>query len=59
MEGISFTDLIEKIKGKWPDASMDDIDISTEYIHTDCLGYDQYNPCDYTNYIVLEKKQNF
>ena len=28
--------------------------ISSEYIHTRCIGYDLYDPTDYDNYIVVE-----
>jgi len=46
-------DLDRIAQDKWPHASMDDIQISTEYIQTDCLGYNQYDPGDYTCFIVL------
>lgn len=33
-----------------------DLSFSAEHIHTYCIGYDQYDPGDYTNYIVITKK---
>ena len=41
-----------------PDIYIDDITISAEYIHTRCLGYDQYDPGDYTNFLVIKKTSN-
>ena len=49
---VSLRELIIKCKEKFPNASFDDIKISAEYIHTNGLGYDLYEPGDYTNYIV-------
>lgn len=30
-----------------------DIQIEVEHIQTECLGYDQYDPHDYTNFLVI------
>ena len=47
--------IIKKIKDKWgDDANLDDFVISAEYIHTECLYYDRYDPSDYENFIVIE-----
>ncbi len=35
------------------DLSPADIKIQAEWIHTRCLGYDLYDPSDYTAYIVI------
>lgn len=32
------------------------IEITTEYIHTRCIGYDLYDSGDYDLYIILRKK---
>ncbi len=34
---------------------MEDYSISSEYIHTDCLGYDRYDPGDYTNFLCITR----
>jgi hypothetical protein len=34
---------------------MEDFTIRGEKIHTDCLGYDLYDPGDYTNFIIIER----
>lgn len=48
--------IIELAKEKFgADISLDDISIRSEYIHTSCLTYDQYDPSDYTNFIVVER----
>lgn len=46
--------ILERMRAKWgADTMLDDVEISSEYIHTDCLGYDKYDPGDYTNYVVV------
>ena len=52
---ISMDEILAKIKEKWGDIGMDNIKIRSEYIHTSCIGYDQYDGGDYTNYIVIER----
>jgi len=55
---FSMEELINRIKEKWPNTSMADIEISAEYIQTQCLYYDRYDSGDYTNYIVITNKSN-
>jgi hypothetical protein len=53
---ITFTlsEIHEKCKEKWgADIQMEDISITSEYIHTRCLGYDLYDSSDYENFLVL------
>jgi hypothetical protein len=52
----SVFELLEDIKEKWPDADLNDVIISSEYIHTDCLTYDRYDPLDYTEFVVVTYK---
>lgn len=54
---VDMEDVNNRIKEKWPDAKLSDINIAAEYIHTDCLGYDLYDSSDYTNYIVITLKE--
>lgn len=62
LEGThSLSDLMEKAKAKWSsltlrDIDLSDIEISSEYIHTHCLGHDCFDPNDYTNFIVIQLK---
>ena len=53
---ITLADIICMVQSKWPDLSdldsLDSINISSENIHTDCLGYDLH---DYTNFIVITR----
>lgn len=51
----SLQDLLDRAREKWPDASMGQIRITAEEIHTACLGYDLYDPIDYTDFIILTK----
>jgi hypothetical protein len=51
----SMADLMQKIYEKWPDASLENITITSEKIHTDCLGYDLYDSGDYTDFIIITR----
>ncbi|RJQ30301.1 hypothetical protein C4565_00520 [Candidatus Parcubacteria bacterium] len=53
--GAALSDIIEMAKEKWGDVSLESVCIHSEYIHTDCLGYDVYDSGDYTNYLRIEK----
>ena len=54
--GTSLSELLERAKVKWPTATLDNIEITSEKIHTECLGYDRYDAGDYTDYIILNFK---
>ena len=47
-------EIMDMAKEKWPEASLEDIEISSEKIHTSCLTYDCYDPSDYTDFIVIK-----
>lgn len=51
----SLSDIHAKIEEKWPGASSENLRISSEKIHTDCLGYDLYDSGDYTDFIVITR----
>lgn len=53
--GERLADIIETVKNKWPDVSLEDVHIASENIHTDCLNYDLYDAGDYTNFIVITR----
>ena len=44
-----------RIDEKWPGVSSENIVMSAEYIHTDCLTYDLYDPMDYTTFIIIRR----
>jgi len=50
------SEILETIKEKWPDTSLDDISIEAMYFHTHCIGYDLYDPGDYTNFLCIRRK---
>lgn len=53
-EYLSLSDLIDMAKEKWgSNIDLSKININSEYIHTDCLTYDEYDPCDYTLFVVM------
>lgn len=51
----TLAELLDKINDKWPGSSLENITISAEKIHTDCLGYDLYDAGDYTDFLIIEK----
>lgn len=50
-----FLEIIEEINKRWPGVAPSDLSIDAKYIHTNCLGYDSYDPSDYTPYIVVTR----
>ena len=52
---ITMADLLQRINDKWEGASLSNIEITSEYIHTDCLGYDLYDAGDYTTFIKIRR----
>lgn len=48
-------EIIDLAKEKWPDVDFFNLMVSAEHIHTHCLGYDLYDPSDWTNFIVIRK----
>jgi hypothetical protein len=51
--GYSLAAILDIAKEKWPDVSLENITIESEKIHTNCVYYDLYDPCDYTDFIIL------
>lgn len=52
---ITLNEMINKCAELFPDTDFDSLTITTECIHTHCLGYDLYDSSDYTNFLVIEK----
>jgi hypothetical protein len=62
INGDNYWDLSEirgKILEKWPGIEESEISLSAEHVHTDCIGYDKYDPSDYTNYIVIIASKSY
>lgn len=54
---IDFMDMLDRIKSHFgEEISLEELDITAEYIHTRCIGYDQFDSSDYDNYIVITRK---
>lgn len=52
----SISDIIQLAKEKWGEnIDLDDISISSEHIHTDYLECDQFYPCDYTDFLKIDR----
>jgi hypothetical protein len=55
---ISLDELLTGCVEKWGcGISYNDLTISSEHIHTECLTYDQYDGSDYTNFIVVRREK--
>lgn len=53
--GATLQELLEVARSSFgEDVSLSDISITSEHIHTRCLGFDAYDPDDWTDYLVLE-----
>lgn len=53
-EEENFEYILERAREKWgSEISLSSIQIKARYIQTDCLGYDQYDPFDYANYLEI------
>lgn len=52
----SLQDLINLAQEKWPGTSLEDIEITSENIHTSCLTYDLHDSSDYTQFTVLTRR---
>lgn len=49
----SIQDILDRARRTWPQADLNNIRIEAQHIHTDCLGYDQYDSSDYTNFLCI------
>lgn len=49
----SMEDLFSAIESHFGDVNTTRLTLSAEHVHTNCLGYDAYDPGDYTNYIKV------
>jgi hypothetical protein len=54
-ESHNLLDILNKAVKKWPLIEMSEIEIEADYIHTDCIGYDQYDAGDYTKYLRISR----
>ena len=54
-EPVRFEDILDQAREHFqnPEISLMDLSIESDYIQTDCLGYDQYDPGDYNNFLVI------
>lgn len=52
----TMSELLETAKRKWPEATLENITIAAENIHTHCIYYDLHDAGDYTLFTVLTYK---
>jgi hypothetical protein len=51
---LPLADLFAKAKEKWPNATLDTVEITSEKIHTHCIYYDLYDAGDYTDFLIIK-----
>lgn len=54
-DGYSLKDILDKAKEHFGECNLDELEITAEHIHTDCLYYDRYDSSDYTNFLKITK----
>lgn len=53
---MSLKELVAEIDAYWEGVNdLDQIEISSEEIHTSCLTYDGYDSSDYTQFLVIRR----
>jgi hypothetical protein len=52
----SMAELLEKINERWPDATLESIEIRSEHMHTESIYYKLYDAGNYTDFIILTRK---
>lgn len=54
----SIKDILERIEAKWgKDIDPDKVQVGFDYIHTDCLTHDLYDPSDYTKFLRVSRSE--
>lgn len=52
--GIDFSEIWKAAREKWPGIKMEEITITPEHIHTNCIYFDAYDGADWTNFLHIE-----
>lgn len=55
---VELQEIIDLAREKWKDIDFSLLKISACHIQTNCIGHDRYDSWDYTNYILIEKKND-
>ena len=58
-DGGSMEDIWNKVQEKWPGIQMSELSVEPQHIQTDCLGYDGYDPGDYTNFLCITASDSY
>lgn len=53
--GITVVDLLGEIHCHFGEMDLEQIEISSENIHTSCLTYDSHDSSDYTQFVVVRR----
>lgn len=54
---VSLSQILEEAQEKWPGCNLSQLSIRAEHMQTTCLGYDRYDPTDYTNFLRITYKK--
>ena len=47
-------EILERAREKWgPELNFEQLTIQPKHIHTECLGFDRYDPGDYTDFLLI------
>ena len=52
-------DIYLRAHAKWPGIIDEEITITAEHIQTYCIGYDRYDPSDYTNFLRITASDEY
>lgn len=50
---LSLSDVLERVKEKWPNVNIEDVDITAVNHHQYSIGYDLHDSSDYVQYIYV------
>lgn len=53
--GITVVDLLGEIHMHFGECDLEQIEVSSENIHTNCLTYDLHDSSDYTQFVVIRR----
>lgn len=53
--GISLDEILDRARDHFGrQVTIEDLELSAEHIHTRCLGFDAYDPTDWTDYLIID-----
>jgi hypothetical protein len=53
----TMADILERATAKWGTVDLTKLLITAEHVHTKYLGYDLYDPTDWTNFLCITRNK--